>query len=130
MALAPESADVAFVGGVMSIEETGGGVWHRVRFRVARPLRGPVGDVVVIETTPGEGSCGYRFEEGHEYRVYASIDDDGTVRTSSLNPIEHLGVASYARDPLSVPVSIQIGLLVAGSMIGAGTMLRRRARRA
>lgn len=47
----------------------------RVRFRVDEPLKGGDAQTVVILTGLGGGDCGYPFDVGREYLVYAYGED-------------------------------------------------------
>lgn len=76
-ALARSSA--TFVGHVIDIDKsfldslglTRSGL-HDVTFRVERAWKGALGDTVVIRTRLTGESCGYRFEIGRDYLVYAT----------------------------------------------------------
>jgi hypothetical protein len=78
-ALARSSA--AFVGRVIDIDKpfldslglTRSGL-HDVTFRIDRAWKGVSGDTVVIRTRLTGESCGYRFDIGRDYLVYASGD--------------------------------------------------------
>ena len=46
-----------------------------VRLQVLESLKGNIGDTVTIFTPIAGASCGYRFELGNEYIVYASAEN-------------------------------------------------------
>jgi hypothetical protein len=56
---------------------------HRVvSVRVVRTYRGEVAGTVSVSTGGGEGDCGFDFETGSEYLVYADKDDNESPVTS------------------------------------------------
>ncbi|MFF0377492.1 hypothetical protein [Actinoplanes missouriensis] len=75
-------AQLAFDGVVRSVE-SGDGL-QRVRFAVGTVLKGEAGAEVTLTTSDNEASCGYRFDEGKRYRVYAF---SGTTSLCSGNEI-------------------------------------------
>jgi hypothetical protein len=91
------STDVVFAGVVRSIESVDhpdlGGPYQarRVRFDVDRGFRGIASAVADVGTGTGGGDCGYRFEVGKRYLVYAWRSPDGRLTTgicSRTRPIE------------------------------------------
>jgi len=52
-----------------------------VHFEVSKTYRGDVAREVVIHTNDQESACGYDFETGHDYVVYAFSGKDGVVST-------------------------------------------------
>ncbi|MEV6303735.1 hypothetical protein AB0M02_30315 [Actinoplanes sp. NPDC051861] len=62
-------AEVAFVGVVTSIDEAAGS--SRVAFTVESVVKGDPPADVTLTTSDNEASCGYRFDQGGRYRVYA-----------------------------------------------------------
>ena len=56
---------------------------HRVvSLRVLRSYRGEAAGTVSVLTGIGEGDCGFDFETGSQYLVYADKVEDGTLITS------------------------------------------------
>lgn len=53
-----------------------------VTFEVSRSYRGTQPDEVQIETGLGAGDCGFDFEAGRQYLVYADADENGHLSTS------------------------------------------------
>ncbi len=53
----------------------------QVSFRVSRSYRGVQQQAVKVETGLGGGDCGFRFEKGKKYLVYAYKDDSGRLST-------------------------------------------------
>ncbi len=85
--------DAVFLGTVVS-KEVGFGlrpdglissvVPSRVRFAVTDAFRGVSGKEIEIETTEGCCACGYPFEVGRAYLVYAHLHE-GKLKTSSCS---------------------------------------------
>lgn len=66
-------SEAVFAGEAVSFE--GAGSEDRmVTFRVAKTWKGPDRETLQVRTTASGASCGYRFEEGREYVVYAAGD--------------------------------------------------------
>ena len=72
-------ADAVFVGQVVSISAT---VGRRVEVAVIEPFRGFQLSQVTLETGYGGGDCGYPFEMGQSYLVYANRTGEGHLTTS------------------------------------------------
>jgi Carboxypeptidase regulatory-like domain len=72
-------ADAVFVGNVVSISSTAG---RRVELAVIEPFRGFQLSQVIVETGAGGGDCGYPFEIGQSYLVYAHRTPEGHLTTS------------------------------------------------
>lgn len=83
-----EQASAVFVGKVIEIELMdankirGPFAGKLVRFSVERAFKGVEEDQVQILTARSEASCGYPFEEGKIYLVYANKGEDERLRTS------------------------------------------------
>jgi hypothetical protein len=91
-------ADAVFAGEVLSIDPVPDGAdpgfsRKRVRFQVQEVWRGGVEGVVEIRTGAGGGDCGYRFERGGTYLVYAH-GNGGTLSTSICTRTKKLAMAS------------------------------------
>jgi hypothetical protein len=64
---------------------------RRVLISVEESFRGDVSGVVPIATGAGGGDCGYHFEEGGSYLIYAYKNEEGQLSTgicSRTRPIE------------------------------------------
>jgi hypothetical protein len=75
---------------------TGNGQFRTVSFAVGRVFRGKAQDHVAILTGLGGGDCGYYFQTGQTYLVYASMAPAGTWFASicsGTNAIEDAGTA-------------------------------------
>ncbi len=72
-----QQADAVFVGEVIGIEEIGGEFPLRhVTLRVERPFKGVFVETVAVWTAQGEIGCGFPFEQGRRYLVYAHRAED------------------------------------------------------
>ncbi len=72
-------ADAVFVGHIVSISSTGG---RRVELAVIEPFRGLQLSQVTLVTGFGQADCGYPFEIGQSYLVYAHRTPEGQLSTS------------------------------------------------
>jgi hypothetical protein len=93
------NTSAVFSGTVVEVEdirvpaERGSGYYlkKRVHISVKESFRGGVSGIVQVATGGGGGDCGYSFEEGGTYLVYASKNDDGQLSTGicmRTQPIE------------------------------------------
>ncbi|MFC7528986.1 hypothetical protein [Actinoplanes sp. GCM10030250] len=64
-----DEAELAFVGVAEAVRESKG--VNRVVFGVESVIKGDASTEVSLTTSDNEASCGYRFDEGGRYRVYA-----------------------------------------------------------
>ena len=64
----------------------------RVRFSVNEPFRGASAETIVVSTPEENGMCGYEFQAGESYLVFASRTAQGVV-TSACSRTKHLSVA-------------------------------------
>jgi hypothetical protein len=83
------SAEAVFVGHVVSIETSGG---RRVQLAVVEAFRGFQLSQVTVVTGYGQADCGFPFEMGKSYVVYANRDRNGELTTSSCartRPVEN-----------------------------------------
>ena len=76
---------------------------RRVTFRVTEAFRGVDGKAVVLDTGASGASCGYDFEPGQDYLVYAHRSPDGRLSTgicSRTRPISEAAEdLAYLRGP-------------------------------
>jgi hypothetical protein len=77
-----------FVGTVVGrtpvrLERQDGGYWdgYAVEFAVAKAWKGAGAERIVVWSGSGGGDCGYPFEIGQAYLVYAHHMDDGELTT-------------------------------------------------
>ncbi len=75
---------------------------HRVvSLRVLRSYRGQAAGTVTVLTGSGEGDCGFDFETGNQYLVYADKGDEGNLVTSICTGTSLLAHAESAVRALS-----------------------------
>ena len=78
---AVEGHDRVFLGTVTSIESPDG-FMQRVTFRVSEHFKGSRVPVLAVETHAHGPTCGYPFQEGVQYVVYAYGEEDALETTS------------------------------------------------
>ncbi|MEU4692060.1 hypothetical protein [Actinoplanes sp. NPDC023714] len=119
-----EDAQLAFDGTVRAVYEGGGQA--RVRFAVENVVKGPNQDEVTLTTSDDEASCGYRFEEGGRYRVYAvdgvtSLCSGNELLTASPSPSARAERQRRAAEDRAVIFWTGTGIVVL--LVGAGMAL-------
>ena len=81
-----ERADAVFKGTVIAVDNSDYRAYVFpdvvVTFTVQEYWKGDVLDIVVIHTGQGGGDCGFSFEEGKSYLVYAYTDDNGDLHAN------------------------------------------------
>jgi hypothetical protein len=75
-------SDAVFSGEVVRIDRPSGPTWssgdpETDTFRISESWKGPEGGMLEVKTPVADMSCGFPFEEGREYLVYASEDRRG-----------------------------------------------------
>jgi len=99
---AAAGSDAVFAGKVLAvatgIEVMGDDeddVWPRrhFTFEVSQQYRGHVQPKTIISTGFGGGDCGFEFEIGDTYLVYADIEDNGALETSICHRTRHIKYA-------------------------------------
>lgn len=111
IAEARERATVVFLGRVTEVREDtmdfhGTGEQDRARaitLRVLAGWKGAVADTAVVRTGAGGGDCGYPFEQGLTYLVYAT-GPDGDWRTNICQRTTAAAQATRDLEALGVPV--------------------------
>jgi hypothetical protein len=105
-------AGAVFAGRVVSVGEQRGGnpeqPYLEVRFVPGRRWKGAAADTVTVLTPPNSAVCGYAFETGREYLVYAEGGDALRVflcsRTAALadagEDLAALGAPAATRIPV------------------------------
>ena len=97
-------ADALFVGHVVSMSAISGG--RRVDLAVIEPFRGLQMSQVTVVTGYGSADCGYPFEMGQSYLIYAHRTPDGQLLTSICSrtrPLRDAGEdLAYARSLASI----------------------------
>jgi hypothetical protein len=69
------------VGGLISADLEEFPPVLQVTFEVSRSYKGVKGTMVTVTTGVGGGDCGFDFEIGRQYLVYAYLDDSGQLST-------------------------------------------------
>ncbi len=131
------SGKVVDIGGPMADAPFESAV--RVSFKVYRVWKGPVSGTLTVGTAENDAACGYKFENGGEYLVYASGSRGGlTTNLCTRNhPLagagEDLaalgeGQVLYTPGPLEVLVSywpVVVLTLTAMALMGLAFLKRR-----
>lgn len=97
------NATAVFVGRVYSVEGAAGTLW--VHLEVSQVWKGPFQSLITVHTPTDSAACGYPFEQGQEYLVYAHGD---------LNALE---VNACSRTRLRVEAAEDINLLGPGTPV-------------
>lgn len=100
------SSDAVFTGRVVSVRDTvvGAGTQHGpwqerlVTLQVDRAWKGVESSTVVVMTGMGGGDCGFPFQPGKSYLVYANRGHDGALGTDICG---RTAPAAYARADLA-----------------------------
>lgn len=69
-----QGATAVFYGEVLEVDRASG---VKVRFRVERSWKGPLENEAIVYTMADSAMCGYNFETGRKYLVYASGETAG-----------------------------------------------------
>lgn len=113
------SADAIFEGAVLEREkiETDNEDYTRRRFtvKVKKIYKGSLGDAVFIYTGNGDSDCGYRFEIGSRYLIYAS-EYDGRLSTNKCTRTSRMKYAKEDADYLSRFSSAPSGATIFGKV--------------
>ena len=102
-----ENATAVFVGTVKSISTDDG--YRSVDFDVSESRKGPITESITVATGWGDADCGFNFETGREYLVYA-------YGTGGVDQV----VYAYGEGQLSTSFCSGTSLLVADSQDGDG----------
>lgn len=89
--VAIEGADAILLGRVIDVErvylpgdaDEGFADWREVTLAVERRWKGTADRTVRVRTPWHASLCGFPFEDGREYLVYALVDEDGRLRTDA-----------------------------------------------
>ena len=105
--------DAVFIGRVVEIVEPSEeeeDVW--ILFKLSAVWKGPLGEDIAIRTGRDEAMCGFSFEVGGEYLVYALLED-GALETSICSRTSSLAVAIEDVAQLGEPIFRQVATSVA-----------------
>lgn len=70
-----ESSQAVFAGQVVQVNQPGNREEVRVSFKVSRVWKGNLTPQLQVGTSSSSASCGYNFQKGEEYLVYASSEE-------------------------------------------------------
>lgn len=102
-----ERADAVFVGAVDAVDTNAYGKYVynptiiyvyepvMVTFIVQEYWKGVFSEPLVIHTGQGGGDCGYPFEDGESYLVYAYADEQGDLHANICSRTALLSDAAY-----------------------------------
>jgi Tissue inhibitor of metalloproteinase len=79
------SSAAVFEGTVTGVREPGGEAGYQnieVTLRIGRRFKGAAADTVTVVTANSSAACGYGFEQGRTYLVYADDGGDGQLSAS------------------------------------------------
>jgi hypothetical protein len=135
-----ELADAVFSGRVASVTRGGSGEFEalRVVFSVERVWKGPVASRLEVRTAPDSAACGFPFERGRAYVVYAYQGEGGLGASlcSRTNFVEVAGedlaalgdgVVPPPQPSVSNPWLLGLGILLV--VLGGWITIRNRLRR-
>lgn len=83
----------AFAGRVTNVEQAGAST--KVTFDLQRAWKGQRGKTLTLTTAASADACGYAFENGKDYLVFAN-GDKGALTTDGCAPNSALGEAAAA----------------------------------
>lgn len=88
-----ERANAVFSGKVIDVDKSSNpSEANRITFEVSKVWKGTNKQKLVITTSSSSASCGYSFQEGKEYLVYASTQDN-KLQTGSCSGTKSLADA-------------------------------------
>src|SRR5688572_16530322 len=102
--------DAVFVAQIVRIEQAS--MRRRVHLQPLETFRGP-SDIVSVETGSGGGDCGYGFQVGETYLIYANANNTtGTYSTGICNRTRPIGQATddldYLRTAARTPSNLGV----------------------
>jgi LPXTG-motif cell wall-anchored protein len=113
---AAERATVVFSGEVVNMESSGSAFSSaapvRVELDVSRVWKGPAYETLTVETARSGASCGYDFDEGRRYLVYAdksSLPESGNSESlqvglcDATRPIPETGASALLGESGTIP---------------------------
>lgn len=106
---ARSEARAVFTGQVLEITEVPETFSVVVKLRVGRVLKGSVPEELSIVTAISDGICGFRFEIGESYLVYAHGSDERSLGTSICQRTARLSNATNDLKILGSGKAVQKG---------------------
>ncbi|MYA23583.1 MAG: hypothetical protein F4Z30_12750 [Gemmatimonadetes bacterium] len=102
--------DAVFTGRVVAIDQIAGtpeeDVW--ILFQLSAVWKGALREDIAIRTGPYDAACGYPFEVGGEYLVYAYFLGDGDLYTGLCSRTNSLAAATEDAAQLGEPIFRQV----------------------
>jgi len=77
-----KNSKAVFSANVLSLKEDSEKGEIRVKLRLIKPWKGKLGKTLTLVTGLGGGDCGYFFEVGKTYLIYAYRDEDKRLTTN------------------------------------------------
>jgi hypothetical protein len=99
---AAQNATAIFEGRVSRIEDPTGE--PKVHFKIVRSFKGPSQEALVVSTPNNSAACGYGFEEGQSYLVYAS-EQNAVLSTSLCSRTQPIASATEDLSKLGLGVT-------------------------
>ena len=82
VAEARNKSRAVFSGTVVAIDRKPGDLYVAVRFKIEKFWKGALSEEVTVFTGQGGGDCGYKFEVGQRYLIYAYRYNDTELGTN------------------------------------------------
>jgi hypothetical protein len=79
---ARNKSKAVFSGTVVAIDKKPGDLYVAVRFKIEESWKGTLSKEATVFTGQGGGDCGYKFEVGQRYLVYAYRYNDADLGTN------------------------------------------------
>lgn len=104
-----KSASAVFIAEVIKIDKHPDKYYLAIRTRVEKSWKGTSSRKITITTGQGTGDCGYSFETGKKYLVYAYGEKDGSVgtnictRTYLAAENKDIAILNKLKRPIPVP---------------------------
>ena len=90
---ARKKSKAVFSGEVVEVIAGPQTAYLKVRFKLEKSWKGVLADEVIVVTGRGGGDCGYRFEVGTRYLVFAYGVDDRKLETNICQRTKELAKA-------------------------------------
>jgi hypothetical protein len=100
-----EQADAVFTGQVTQATRGLGGAGVRVRIRLSRSFKGIAHSTETVHTSSSGALCGFRFEKGEKYIIYA-YQIDGKLHTNICTRTRALADAALDLEALGDGVEV------------------------
>lgn len=88
---AVKDSDIVFSARVLSITELPEEGHNKIKLRLTKTWKGRLTRTVTVTTGLGSGDCGYRFEKGKTYLIYAYRSEKKRFSTNSCSRTAAVG---------------------------------------